>query len=100
MIPAQSPRPPRRRVGDVGDLAFQEPLDERLRAFNQRWSGKARIASVEFPPLSIPQIAKLRGTVPDGVEMFGLGDGFRVGFGYDIEHTMKGLELASTAFAR
>jgi aspartate/methionine/tyrosine aminotransferase len=33
-------------------------------------------------------------------EMFGLGDGFRIGFGYDIEHTMKGLELASTAFAR
>jgi aspartate/methionine/tyrosine aminotransferase len=33
-------------------------------------------------------------------EMFGLGDGFRVGFGYDIDHTLKGLELASAAFAR
>jgi len=32
-------------------------------------------------------------------EMFGLGDGFRIGFGYDIEHTLKGLELAATCFA-
>jgi aspartate/methionine/tyrosine aminotransferase len=28
-------------------------------------------------------------------EMFGLGDGFRVGFGYDIEHTLKGLDAAA-----
>ena len=32
-------------------------------------------------------------------EMFGLGDGFRVGFGFDIEHTVKGLELAAASFA-
>jgi aspartate/methionine/tyrosine aminotransferase len=30
--------------------------------------------------------------------MFGLGDGFRVGFGYDIEHTIEGLELAASCF--
>jgi aspartate/methionine/tyrosine aminotransferase len=32
-------------------------------------------------------------------EMFGLGAGFRVGFGYDIEHTLKGLEAAARCFA-
>ena len=32
-------------------------------------------------------------------EMFGLGDGFRIGFGYDIEHTLKGLDRAATFFA-
>jgi aspartate/methionine/tyrosine aminotransferase len=32
-------------------------------------------------------------------EMFGLGDGFRIGFGYDIEHTIKGLEAAARCFS-
>jgi hypothetical protein len=31
-------------------------------------------------------------------EMFGLGDGFRIGFGYDVEHTLKGLERAARCF--
>jgi aspartate/methionine/tyrosine aminotransferase len=31
-------------------------------------------------------------------EMFGLGNGFRVGFGFDIEHTLKGLDRAALAF--
>jgi hypothetical protein len=32
-------------------------------------------------------------------DMFGLKKGFRVGFGYDIEHTMKGLSLADEVLA-
>jgi len=32
-------------------------------------------------------------------DMFGLGKGFRIGFGYDIDHTLKGLELAARTFA-
>jgi aspartate/methionine/tyrosine aminotransferase len=31
-------------------------------------------------------------------EMFGLGNGFRIGFGFDIEHTIKGLERAALSF--
>lgn len=31
-------------------------------------------------------------------EMFGLGSGFRVGFGFDIEHTIKGLDRAALSF--
>ena len=31
-------------------------------------------------------------------EMFGLGNGFRVGFGFDIEHTIKGLDRAALSF--
>lgn len=32
-------------------------------------------------------------------DMFGLGKGFRIGFGYDIDQTLKGLELAARTFA-
>ena len=32
-------------------------------------------------------------------DMFGLGKGIRFGFGYDIEKTMKGLELAAACFS-
>jgi aspartate/methionine/tyrosine aminotransferase len=28
-------------------------------------------------------------------DMFGLGKGFRIGFGFDLERTMKGLERVS-----
>lgn len=31
-------------------------------------------------------------------EMFGLGSGFRVGFGFDVEHTIKGLDRAALSF--
>jgi aspartate/methionine/tyrosine aminotransferase len=31
-------------------------------------------------------------------EMFGLGNGFRVGFGFDMEHTIKGLDRAALSF--
>ena len=32
-------------------------------------------------------------------EMFGAANGIRFGFGYDIEHTMKGLLRADEMFA-
>jgi aspartate/methionine/tyrosine aminotransferase len=32
-------------------------------------------------------------------DMFGLGKGFRIGFGYDIEQTLKGLDRAGACFA-
>ncbi len=32
-------------------------------------------------------------------DMFGIGRGFRIGFGYDLEHTMKGLERVALALA-
>ncbi|MEX2204116.1 MAG: aminotransferase class I/II-fold pyridoxal phosphate-dependent enzyme [Actinomycetota bacterium] len=32
-------------------------------------------------------------------DMFGLGKGFRIGFGYDAEKTVKGLELAAACFS-
>lgn len=32
-------------------------------------------------------------------DMFGLGRGFRVGFGFDVEHTRKGLERVATVLA-
>ena len=31
-------------------------------------------------------------------EMFGLGNGFRIGFGFDIDHTIKGLDRAALSF--
>jgi aspartate/methionine/tyrosine aminotransferase len=33
-------------------------------------------------------------------DMFGIGRGFRIGFGYDLEHTMKGLERVALALSR
>jgi aspartate/methionine/tyrosine aminotransferase len=32
-------------------------------------------------------------------DMFGLGKGFRIGFGYDVEQTLKGLERVATTLA-
>ncbi len=32
-------------------------------------------------------------------DMFGVGGGFRIGFGYDVEHMMKGLERVALALA-
>jgi aspartate/methionine/tyrosine aminotransferase len=34
-----------------------------------------------------------------GGDMFGLGKGFRIGFGFDVEHTRKGLERVASVLA-
>ena len=65
-------------------------------------AGAIAYMKYELPIRSTPLVDKIRDEqsvllVPG--DMFGLGKGIRVGFGFDVEQTLKGLERVATVLA-
>ncbi len=83
-------------------------LEEWLRSHDDilRWvkpeAGAIAYAAYELPMESFELVERIRRDrsvllVPG--DMFGLGNGLRFGFGFDIDHTMKGLSLVDDVLA-
>jgi hypothetical protein len=65
---------------------------ERVHGFNEQWRGKAQIASVEFGPVTVSQIAPLARAVPVGIEMF-----FETLIDADLDTRLHAIEGAGAA---
>ncbi|HEV3214694.1 MAG TPA: hypothetical protein VGZ27_03180 [Vicinamibacterales bacterium] len=65
---------------------------ERVRAFNDAWAGRARIASVEFGPVPLLEIASLARAVPQDLETF-----FETPLDADLERRLRAIDAAGAA---
>lgn len=68
------------------------PHLERIHAFNEKWSGRTHIASVEFAPVAVAQIPALARAVPKGLEMF-----FETPLDADLEMRLRAIEAVGAA---
>ena len=65
-------------------------------------AGAIAYMKYDLPIASRELVDKIRteqGVLLVSGDMFGLGKGFRIGFGYDVERTLKGLERVATTLA-
>ena len=63
-----------------------------LQTFNEQWRGKARVVSVEVPPIGVSRIAVLAETAPTGLEMF-----FETPLGAGLEARLHAIKAVGAA---